>query len=112
MLGSCLKFKYFFLKFLLLRLQYTIVATATITSTRRTTANGANNTGQRLAGRMARGLVKREGRMLEEEGITLEGEGITLDGKGTILEGEGITLERRLVEAVEVISIKAIYNSD
>ena len=54
---------------------------------------------------MAVGLVKREGRMFEGEGITLEGEGITL-------EGEGITLERRLGEAVEVISIKAIYNSD
>ena len=105
MLGSCLKFKYFLLKFLLLRLQYTIAATATINTTRRRTANGANNTGQRLAGLMAVGLVKGEGRMLEGEGITLEGEGITL-------EGEGITLERRLVEAVEVISIKATYNSD
>ena len=71
-------------KYLLLRLQYKIAATATINSTRRTTANGANNTGQRVAGLMAVGLV----------------------------EGEGITLERRLVEAVEVISIKAIYNSD
>ena len=29
-----------------------------------------------------------------------------------LVEGEGITLERRLVEAVEVISIKTIYNLD
>ena len=98
MLGLCLRFKYFLLKFLLLRLQYTIAATATIDSTRRTTANGANNTGQRLAGLMAVRLVK--------------GEGVTLEGEGTTLEGEGIALKRRLVKAVEVISIKAIYNSD
>ena len=71
-------------KYLLLRLQYKIAATATINSTRRTTANGANNTGQMVVGLMAVGLV----------------------------EGEGITLERRLVEAVEVISIKTIYNLD
>ena len=91
MLGLCLRFKYFLLKFLLLRLQYTIAATATIDSTRRRTANGANNTGQRLAGLMAVRLVK---------------------GEGVTLEDEGTTLERRLVEAVEVISIKAIHNSD
>jgi len=84
--------------FLLLCLQYTIVATATINSTRRKTANAAKNSGQRLAGLRAVGLVKGEGRMLEGEEITLE--------------GEGITLKRRLVEAVEVISSKAIYNSD
>jgi len=47
---------------------------------------------------MAVGLVKGEGRMLEGEEIALE--------------REGITLERRLVEAVEVISRKAIYNLD
>ena len=33
-------------------------------------------------------------------------------GEGVTLEDEGTTLERRLVEAVEVISIKAIHNSD
>ena len=71
-----------------------MAATATINSTRRTTANAAKNSGQRLAGLRAVGLVKGEGRMLEGEGITLE--------------EEGITLERRLVEAVEVISSKAI----
>ena len=42
----------------------------------------------------------------------VKGEGILLEGEGITLQGEGITLERRLVEAVEVISIKAIYNSD
>jgi len=47
--------------FLLLRLQYKTAATATINSTRRTTANGANNTGQRLVGLIAEGLVEGEG---------------------------------------------------
>ena len=42
----------------------------------------------------------------------VKGEGILLEGEGITLQGEGITLERRLVEAVEVISIKATYNSD
>jgi len=47
--------------FVLLCLQYTIAATATINSTRGTTANEANNTGQRLAGLRAVGLVEGEG---------------------------------------------------
>ena len=63
LLGTCWRFK-----FLLLRLQYTIAATATINSTRRTTANGANNTGQRLA--EAIGLLVG---LVEGEGIALPG---------------------------------------
>ena len=47
--------------FVLLRLQYKIAATAIINSTRRTAANGANNTGQRLAGLIAVGLIEGEG---------------------------------------------------
>jgi len=76
-------------KLLLLRLQYTIAATATITSTRRTTANGANNTGQRL---------------VEETGIMLVGlvEG---EGCGRLVEEEG---PGRLVEAAEVTPMKVI----
>jgi len=45
-------------------LRYTVAPTATINSTRRTTAIGANNTVQRLAeetGLMAGGLVEAEG---------------------------------------------------
>jgi len=63
-------------KFLLLHLQYTIAATATINSTRRTTANGGNNTGQRMA---------------EAIGLMLVG----------LVEGEGIALPGRLAEAAE-----------
>ena len=79
LLGPCL--------FLLLRLQYTIAATATINSTKRTTANGANNIGQRLA---------------EAIGLMLVG----------LVEGEGIALPGRLAEVAEgtgVIPMKATH---
>ena len=68
-------------KNLLLRLQYTIAATTTISSTRRTTANGANNTGQRMA--EAIGLVV----------VLVEGEGIALPGRlAEAAEGTGVIL--------------------
>jgi len=71
--------------FLLLRLQYTIAATATISSTRRTTANGANNTGQRVAGLM--GLLV------------------------GLVEGEGITFPGRLVEVAEGTGVIPMNNT-
>ena len=95
-LGSCLRFK-----FLLLHLQYT-TATATINSTRRTTANGGNNTGQRLA--EAIGLLV---------GL-VEGEGIALPGRlAEAAEGTGVIpmhMHIRLAHNYASTTTNTIYN--
>ena len=62
LLDPGLRFKFLFLRFML-----TKALTATVNTTRRTTATGANNTGQRLAEETGLMLVG----VAEEEGTTL-----------------------------------------
>ena len=108
--------------FFLLRSKYKIAATATINSTRRTTATGTNNTGQRVGeemGLVPGGLTEGEGKALPE-GLVEAATGTNNTGVGEemglvfggLAEGEGKALPGRLVEAAErlrVIPMKAMH---
>ena len=90
LLDPGLRFKFLFLRFML-----TKALTATMNTTRRTTATGANNTGQRLAEETGLMLVG----MAEAEGTTL------------LVEAEETAFCETLFEAVEGTGVTPIYGS-